>query len=337
MGDANGDLDNAGHGRDRYLFIRVLEACNADCFMCEYALSRDSYRFTVAEFRELLPRAWEASVRYVRFTGGEPLMHQDIGELIRLGARQQMKMSVITNGFQLPRMAESLADAGLAQVIVSIDGSSADTHDLYRRTPGIFDRAVEGLRRCRDLSILTRVNTVVGPHNYTEMPALQRVLSDLGVGQWELSALKLDRSMVYPSPDDVVACCDPVYEPDDAALLVPLGKRFYGDTAEERAQYFERSVPPRAGRPVCHVVDDVVYLDAKQGVGYACSCLPHRGGVGGAVARREGRWWLDTPAFRAHAEQFRGQGPVSCQGCSTTAAGYSDDVARLGRVPEWNY
>src|SRR5262245_20671111 len=57
--------------RERYLFIRILEACNADCFMCEYALSRNSYRFSVAEFRELLPKAVRAGVRYVRFTGGE--------------------------------------------------------------------------------------------------------------------------------------------------------------------------------------------------------------------------------------------------------------------------
>lgn len=43
--------------RHRYLFIRVLEACNADCFMCEFALSRDTYRFSPEDFAELLPEA----------------------------------------------------------------------------------------------------------------------------------------------------------------------------------------------------------------------------------------------------------------------------------------
>ena len=72
---------------------------------------------------------------------------------------------------------------------------------------------------------------------------------------------------------------------------------------------------------------------------HACSCLPHRegDGPGGAALREGGVINLDTPAFREHADLFREQGPQLCGGCSTTAAGYSDDVARLGAVPEWHY
>ncbi|SHF87847.1 cytosylglucuronate decarboxylase [Streptoalloteichus hindustanus] len=325
--------------RDRYLFVRILEACNADCFMCEFALSRDTYRFTVEDFAELLPKAVAAGVRYVRFTGGEPLMHQDVLALVRLGAEHGMRMSVITNGMLLPRMIGDLAAAGLAQVIVSIDGSSAETHDVYRRSPGMFANGLAGLRRAGELGVLPRVNTVVGPHNYTEMPDLQKVLTDAGVRQWELSALKLERTITYPDPDHVRAVCDPIYTADPAEVLVPLGKRFYGDTPEEQERYFRHSQTPRANRPLCHVVDDVIYLDGKNGRVFGCSCLPHRSGEeqGGAPLREGGVVALDSPTFRDHVDFFREQGPLVCGGCSTTAAGYSDDVARLGDVPAWHY
>ncbi|GHF35391.1 MULTISPECIES: cytosylglucuronate decarboxylase [Streptomyces] len=326
--------------RHRYLFIRILEACNADCFMCEFALSRDTYRFSPQDFAELLPRALAAGVGYVRFTGGEPLMHRDVVDLVRAGSAAGMRMSLITNGMLLPKMAQPLAEAGLAQVIVSLDGASGATHDVYRRSPGMFDNGLRGLRSAAGLGILPRVNTVVGPHNYAEMPRLQKVLTDAGVQQWELSALKLDRSITYPDPADVRRVCDPVYDADPAHLLVPLGKRFYGDTPEEQQQYFTRSLTPRASRPVCHVVDDVIYVDGKFGRMYACSCLPHRedgSGPGGAPLHEGGAVALDTPAFRAHAGFFRERGPEVCSGCSTTAAGYSDDVARLGAVPAWHY
>src|ERR1700736_3189106 len=79
--------------RKKYLFIRLLEACNADCFMCEYALSPDRYRFTLAEFRNLLPSARTFGVGFVRFTGGEPLLHREAVELVRAGAETGMKMS----------------------------------------------------------------------------------------------------------------------------------------------------------------------------------------------------------------------------------------------------
>ncbi|MGW7272535.1 cytosylglucuronate decarboxylase [Streptomyces sp. NPDC054864] len=325
--------------RQRYLFIRILEACNADCFMCEFALSRDTFRFSLDDFAELLPKARAAGVGYVRFTGGEPLMHQDVVELVRAGADAGMKMSMITNGMMLPKKAPQLADAGLAQVIVSLDGGSAATHDVYRRSPGMFDNGLRGLRDAAALGVLPRVNTVVGPHNYTEMPDLQKVLTEAGVEQWELSALKLERSITYPDPDHVRAICDPIYDADPNALLVPLGKRFYGDTPQEQERYFAESLTPRASEPLCHVVDDVIYIDGKYGRMYACSCLPHREGedLGGAPLREGGAIHLDTPVFRTHADFFRERGPDMCGGCSTTAAGYSDDVARLGVAAPWQY
>ncbi|MDH6708151.1 cytosylglucuronate decarboxylase [Kitasatospora sp. MAA19] len=327
--------------RSRYLFIRILEACNADCFMCDFALSRDTFRFPLADFAELLPKARAAGVDYVRFTGGEPLMHPDVVELVRAGTAAGMKMSIITNGSLLPKLAPELAAAGLAQVIVSLDGASAATHDTYRRSPGMFDGGLRGLRLAAELGVLPRVNTVVGPHNYTEMPELQQVLTEAGVRQWELSALKLDRTIRYPDPDHVRAVCDPLYAADPDALLVPMGKRFYGDTPEEQARYFEDSTPPRASLPLCHVADDVIYIDGKGGRMHACSCIPHRegtgGGPGGAPVREGGVLLLDTPAFREHADYFRERGPQLCNGCSTTAAGYSDDVARLGSVAPWRY
>ncbi|MFI6087907.1 cytosylglucuronate decarboxylase [Streptomyces sp. NPDC051218] len=325
--------------RQRYLFIRILEACNADCFMCEFALSRDTFRFSLDDFAELLPKARAAGVGYVRFTGGEPLMHQDVVELVRAGTDAGMKMSMITNGMMLPKKAPQLADAGLAQVIVSLDGGSAATHDVYRRSPGMFDNGLRGLRDAAALGVLPRVNTVVGPHNYTEMPDLQKVLTEAGVEQWELSALKLERSITYPDPDHVRAICDPIYDADPNALLVPLGKRFYGDTPQEQERYFAESLTPRASEPLCHVVDDVIYIDGKYGRMYACSCLPHREGedLGGAPLREGGAIHLDTPVFRTHANFFRERGPDMCGGCSTTAAGYSDDVARLGVAAPWQY
>lgn len=325
--------------RDRYLFIRILEACNADCFMCEYALSRDVFRFSVDDFAELMPQARQAGVRYVRFTGGEPLLHRDVLELVRIGTEHGMRMSIITNGMKLPRMITPLADSGLAQVIVSLDGASGTTHDLYRRSPGLFDNGLAGLRAAADLGVLTRVNTVAGPHNYAELPALQKVLTKNGVQQWELSAIKLERHVTYPDPDHVRAVCDSVYDADPTRLLVPLGKRFYGDDPEEQHRFFAAGITPRASRPLCHVVDDVIYIDGKNGRAYACSCLPQREGErsGGAAVREGGVIRLDTASFRAHADYFRDEGPRSCTGCSATAAGYSDDVARLESVPPWHY
>src|SRR5205085_4538152 len=115
-------------------------------------------------------------------------------------------------GSLLLRQVDGLAQAGLAQIIVSIDGATAATHDSYRNTRGLFGKAIEGLCAARERGILTRVNTVVGPHNYAQMPQLQRLLTECNVRQWELSAIKLERPIAYADPDHVRAICDALYE-----------------------------------------------------------------------------------------------------------------------------
>jgi cytosylglucuronate decarboxylase len=325
---------------NRYLFIRLLEACNADCFMCGYALSQDKYRFTLTEFEDLLPKARAVGVGFVRLTGGEPLMHKETIAIVHAGTMAGMKMSIITNGSLLPRKADRLAQAGLAQIIVSIDGATAATHDSYRNTQGLFDKAIEGLYMAHERGILTRVNTVVGPHNYEEMPQLQRLLTECKVRQWELSAIKLERPIAYPDPDRVRSICDALYEADPDAAPVPMGKRFYGETAAEQQRFFNSGIMPRPSPPQCHLAGDVIYLDAKAGRGFACSLLPHRRdreSGGGVLLRNESGWELDSEEFREHVRYFRDAGPSICSGCSTTAAGYSDRAAAVPAMADWSF
>jgi cytosylglucuronate decarboxylase len=330
----------ANGGRKRYLFIRILEACSADCFMCGYALSRDSYRFTAEEFEAILPQARALGVEFVRFTGGEPLLHKSIEALIAAGARAGMKMSMITNGQLVPRMIRRLADAGLTQIIVSIDGASGATHDHFRNTPGLFDQCIDGLKSAGDLGLLLRVNTVVGPHNYTEMPELQERLTAIGIRQWELSAIKLERPIAYPDPQHVLAVCGPLYEADPSTRLVPMGKKFYGETEAEQRLFFEFAITPRPTPPLCHLVGDVIYIDAREGRGFGCSLLPHRDekdSGGGVRLRNDRAWTLDVPEFADHMNLFQSIGPSVCRGCSTTAAGYSDRVAAGHTMRDWEF
>src|SRR6185437_893041 len=116
-------------------------------------------------------------------------------------------------------------------------------------------------------------------------------------------------------------------------------KRFYGDTEQERELFFSQGITPRASRPLCHVTDDVIFYDPINQRAYACSCLAYRSdGVAILADRnRHPAGVFTSQDFAAHAAQFKAEGPRTCTGCSTTAAGYSDDVAALGHVQEWAY
>jgi len=324
-----------------YLFIRVLEACNADCFMCRFRLSKDRYRFPAYALERLLPRVYEEGIRYVRFTGGEPLLHTEIVRMVAITLQAGMLSSIITNGSLLAKKMDDLAAAGLGQVIVSIDGSNAQTHDEIRGTPGLFDRAITGLRAAQGHGIHCRVNTVCGPRNFREMPALQDLLTQLGVKQWELSSLKLERPLDYTPQDriDAEAIVEYIYhDTTRPERLIPMGKVWCGDTLLERERYFSTGIPPRADG-ACLTVHKVRYLDAKNDMLYPCSLLPHRPaapGYASSILSPESFSVLG-PQVQQQADYFQHHGPSICTGCSTTAAGFSNQLLLNASTEAWAY
>lgn len=330
------------HSTGKYLFIRLLEACNANCFMCDFAKSKDQYRFSADDLLGMLPRLYEEDVRYIRFTGGEPLMHKKILDLIAVITKQGIKSSIITNGSALQSKAADLAEAGLSQVIVSIDGLK-DTHDKLRGTPGLYDRCISGLMKAGDSGILLRVNSVVGPDNYRDMPHLQNILTDLGVSQWEMSSLKLGKKLDYLPEDrsiiETKIIPEMFTEAAKAGKLVPFGKIWCGNTQAERDVYFSTGVTPRADG-VCHVVDHVRYYDPKNGRLYACSLVPHRVEASmlyPAFVRAASEISTKSADIQAQADFFKVAGPKICNGCSTTAAGFSNNIRSGGTVHDWAY
>lgn len=123
-------------GRElRDLRISITDRCN---FRCVYCMPKEIYGrdFTFKERSELLSFeeierlariAVSIGVRKLRLTGGEPLLRRGIEELIRSLAALRtpegdlLDIALTTNGSALPVKAQSLAEAGLQRVTVSLD------------------------------------------------------------------------------------------------------------------------------------------------------------------------------------------------------------------------
>lgn len=321
-----------------YLFIRLLEACNSNCFMCDFSGSRDSFRLSPEDFRHILRACREEGVKYIRFSGGEPLLDPRLPDYIAMAKEARIRSSVITNGLLLPMKIEALAAAGLDQVIVSIDSPDAGTHNKFRRTPKMFERAVEGLKTAARLGINTRVNTVCGKHNFADMLKLQDLLTEWGVDQWELSAIKLNKRMHYSDLEieKIRAVNEELYNRE--GKLIPTGARWSGNDAKAEELFFQKGIAPLPSG-TCHIVDVIRYLDAKNGTLYICSLNPHR-----LEGEQKPEQFTDYSNFKLNgeitcrnADYFRAHGPKVCTGCSSTAAGLSDQIQAGEPLGDWYY
>jgi cytosylglucuronate decarboxylase len=301
--------------------VRLLEACNAGCFMCSFARSDHPQRMTLAEGRSLAARLGRSPIRAVRFTGGEPLLVAWLPELVSAFAARGMLTSVITNGWHLPPRVASLDEAGLDQVIVSLDGATARTHDRARGTAGLFDRACAGLAAARDhhARIRTRVNTVAGPHNVHELPALWERLRELHVEQWSIIPLKRAEGAWRSVPREALAASTTALSAlaarGDGPTFVGFSSTWAGRTAAEQGGLADGDRPFTPHGP-CRLVDHVRYVVPEQDRVYPCNCVPHRTRDAGMPLYGPVTDDAFAPSGLSGPRAWlRDHGPAICRGC----------------------
>jgi len=263
------------------MFVRSTENCNAGCFMCDYANMKNQPFLQPRQVENIATEAKKAGIRLIRFTGGEPLLDRHMTAYVAYLHEQGLQTSMITNGYLLPRRAAGLAEAGLDQVIVSLDGSHPELHDKLRKLPHLFANATQGLTdiKALDAQMITRVNTVVSPYNVDDLDHMLELLTDLGVDQWSLIPLKgpnnlwqgEDRERLLAGYRDFEARVADVVRP----RMLGYSKHWAGRNDAEAESYFATGVP-YTPRPICNLVDQVRFYIPQTDRLAACNCVPWR-------------------------------------------------------------
>ncbi len=133
-----------------YLRISVTDRCNLRCVYCMppegvvWQAHEKIIRYE--EIVEIVKVAAEQGVREVRLTGGEPLVRQNLPDLVRwIAAVPGIEdISLTTNGLLLERLAAPLAEAGLKRVNISLDTLNAEKFARITRG-GSFEKVWRGL------------------------------------------------------------------------------------------------------------------------------------------------------------------------------------------------
>jgi len=131
--------------------------CNCRCVMCDIWKIRQVREITDRDLEPHLASLRALKVRWVVFSGGEPLMHSDLPALSRLLRAEGIRVTLLTAGLLLERFAADVAEH-TDDVIISLDGP-AEIHDRIRGVPGAFrrlERGVAALRSHRPIPIQAR-------------------------------------------------------------------------------------------------------------------------------------------------------------------------------------
>ncbi len=150
-----------------YLRVSVTDRCD---FRCVYCMAEDMTFLPKAEILTLeeLDRVASAfvrlGVRKLRLTGGEPLVRRNVMSLFRglsrhLGTGALDELTLTTNGSQLPRFADELAELGVKRINVSLDTHDPEKFAAITRW-GKYDQVMAGLAAAKAAGLRIKINTV---------------------------------------------------------------------------------------------------------------------------------------------------------------------------------
>ncbi len=160
---------------------------NFDCNLaCTYCCAESSPRALARRVepdlaREVLAEFVAMGGREVLFTGGEPFMHPDLGELVAVAP--QLERTILTNAmiFGRGRRRETLEALDRAVVLqVSLDSATPEIHDRQRGS-GSWGRALDGIELARGLGFRVRIAATLWDEDPVGVAALHERLDGIGI------------------------------------------------------------------------------------------------------------------------------------------------------------
>ncbi len=148
--------------------------CNLKCLHCYISAEDRSYsdELTTDEAKAFIDDIAQMGCPVLLFSGGEPLLREDIFELGRYAAEKGTRPVISSNGTLItPEVAKKIKAAGFQYVGISIDGAEA-THDHFRQHKGGFKAAISGIKNCVAAGVKAGTRLTINAHNYKDLPAV---------------------------------------------------------------------------------------------------------------------------------------------------------------------
>ena len=177
-------VDKTARGTPRPVVVwNCTRQCNLSCIHCYANASnqRSAEEMDTASGKSFIRDLAEFGVPVILFSGGEPLLRDDLFELVSLAREQGIRVALSTNGTLITEeIADRIRNVGFAEVGISLDGIEP-TNDRFRGNRGAYQAAIKGIRNCVALGLRVSLRLTITRFNYEEIPAIFQLIEEEGV------------------------------------------------------------------------------------------------------------------------------------------------------------
>ncbi len=196
----------------RDLRVSLTDRCNFRCFYClphgEPPIAPKEKMLSYEEIEYVCDIFVSLGIEKIRLTGGEPMLRRDIETIIRKLTRLKtdglQDLALTTNGYYLPERAQSLKDAGLDRVTISLDSLK---RDVFKRMTGVdvLDKVLAGIAAAKSAGLEPiKINAViVRGHNEDEVADFAAFAREYDVKMRFIEFMPLDSGHEWAREDVV--------------------------------------------------------------------------------------------------------------------------------------
>jgi len=185
------------------LTVEPSSCCNLHCPQCKTGAGKLTRRIGFLDlevYRRLIEEIGDRLIYMLLFNQGEPFLHPQIIDFIKIAKRKKIYVCISTNGHFLDqhRRVQSLIESGLDVLIISLDGADEQTYASYR-VGGDFQRVLKGIQRLGDLKRKLGSNTpklalqfLVMKHNEHQLADIRKLAHGFGIRKLLLKSVQVE-------------------------------------------------------------------------------------------------------------------------------------------------
>lgn len=160
----------------------VTTICNAKCGFCDIWEGKPSSKprlVPLDKAEKIIEGLKKIGVKYIDFTGGEPLLCKNLPELLKIAKGKGIRTGLCSNGFLYPARSDELKGLVDSQGF-SLDSADRDRHNSSRRIQA-YDRIIESIEIAKRNKVFVNINFSVGNENLHEIEPMCKLAKDLQV------------------------------------------------------------------------------------------------------------------------------------------------------------
>ena len=175
------------------LYLYLTSTCNLRCSHCWISprFSRGKQDGIPFEpLKKTIQDAKTLGLQCVKLTGGEPLLYQNLNELLTFLSLEELSISIETNGTLVDEnLVAAFKAAAVTQISVSLDAAGDKVHDEIRGVPGSFYRTLEGLKCFSGSGLNFQIIMTLQRKNKDEIPGMIALCERLNAGSLKINHL----------------------------------------------------------------------------------------------------------------------------------------------------